>query len=236
MVATILVADDHPLLLHGLTSLIARDPGFRIVGSAQNGTAAMAMIRQEKPDVAVLDLSMPGMSGLEVAAEIGRQGLATLCVLLTVGASQAQLYDAVAAGVAGIVLKEAAIDALLRCLHRVAAGGRWLPAELVGEAMQSEAARRTKWHDLSSRLTSRELEIARLVVTDRPNGQIAFDIGISKGTLKIHMNNIYRKLQVSSRAQLLQLAAGQIGPEARSGRTAKADSAAGPRLLSRPAK
>ncbi|TIW59222.1 MAG: response regulator transcription factor, partial [Mesorhizobium sp.] len=62
MVATILVADDHPLLLHGLTSLIARDPGFRIVGSAQNGTAAMAMIRQEKPDVAVLDLSMPGMS------------------------------------------------------------------------------------------------------------------------------------------------------------------------------
>ncbi|MFD2054674.1 response regulator [Mesorhizobium calcicola] len=217
MVTTVFVADDHPLLLHGLTDLIARDPDFLVVGSAQDGTAAMAMIQRDIPDVAVLDISMPGLSGLDIAAEIARQGLATLCVLLTVGASQAQLYDAVAVGVAGIVFKETAVEALLRCLHRVAAGGRWLPAEIVGEAVQNEASRRTRWQELSSRLTKREMEIARLVVANKPTGQIAFDIGISKGTLKIHMNNIYRKLEVASRAQLSQLAAGQIGLSAGSG-------------------
>jgi DNA-binding NarL/FixJ family response regulator len=211
MATTIFVADDHPLLLHGLTDLIARDPDFRVVGSAQDGIAALAMIRRDMPDIAVLDISMPGLSGLDVAAEIGRQGLATVCVLLTVGASHAQLYDAVAVGVAGIVFKEAAVEALLRCLHRVAAGGRWLPAEIVGEAVHNEASRRTKWQSLSKRLTSREMEIARLVVANKPTGQIAFDVGISKGTLKVHMNNIYRKLEVASRAQLSQLAAGQTG-------------------------
>ncbi|WP_214476607.1 response regulator transcription factor [Mesorhizobium sp. dw_380] len=214
MVTTVFVADDHPLLLHGLTDMIARDPGFRVVGSAQDGAAALAMIRRDLPDVAVLDISMPGLSGLDIAAEIGRHKLATRCVLLTVGASHAQLYDAVAAGVAGIVFKEAAVDALLKCLHRVAEGDRWLPAEIIGEAVQNEASRRTKWQNLSARLTSREMEIARLVLASKPTGQIAFDIGISKGTLKIHMNNIYRKLEVASRAQLLQLAAGQAGANA----------------------
>lgn len=211
MVTTVFVADDHPLLLHGLIDLIARDPDFRVVGSAQDGTAALAMIRRDVPDIAVLDISMPGLSGLDIAAEIGRQGLATTCVLLTVGASQAQLYDAVAAGVAGIVFKEAAVDALLKCIRRVAAGGRWLPAEIVGEAVQNEASRRIRWQNLLSRLTRRELEITRLVAANKPYERIASDIGISKGTLKIHMNNIYRKLEVASRGQLSQLAAGQSG-------------------------
>ncbi|RWF46032.1 MAG: response regulator transcription factor [Mesorhizobium sp.] len=209
---TVFVADDHPLLLHGLIDMIARDPNFAVVGSARDGAAALTAIQRDVPDVAVLDISMPGLNGLDVAAEIGRQGLATSCVLLTVGASQAQLYDAVAVGVAGIVFKEAAVDALLKCLHRVAAGGRWLPAEIVSVAVQNEASRRTKWRSLSQRLTSREIEIARQVLAEKPTGQIAFDVGISKGTLKIHMNNIYRKLQVSSRTELSQLAAGQIGP------------------------
>ena len=212
MVTTVFVADDHPLLLHGLTDLIARDSDFRVVGSAQNGTVAMAMIRRDLPDVAVLDISMPGLTGLDIAAEIARQGLPTLCVLLTVGASQAQLYDAVAVGVAGIVFKETAVEALLRCLHEVAGGGRWLPAEIVGKAVHDEASRRIRWQQLSSRLTRREMEIARLVAQDTSYERIASGIGISKGTLKIHMNNIYRKLEVASRAQLLQLAAGQIGP------------------------
>jgi len=189
-----------------------------MVGSAQDGTIALAMIRRDVPDVAVLDISMPGLSGLDIAAEIDRQGLATLCVLLTVGASQAQLYDAVAVGVAGIVFKETAVEALLRCLHQVAAGGRWLPAEIVGEAVQNEASRRIKWQKLSQQLTKREMEIARLAASEMPAGQIASDAGISKGTLKIHMNNIYRKLQVASRSQLSQLAAGQIAANGRFGR------------------
>jgi DNA-binding NarL/FixJ family response regulator len=218
MVTTVFIADDHPLLLHGLADLIARDPGFLVVGSALDGKSALAMIRQQVPDVAVLDLRMPGLSGPEIAAELGRLGLATRCVLLTATASNAELYDAVMAGVAGIVFKEATVETLAKCIHQVAAGGRWLPAEIVGDAVESEASRRIRWQKLSSLLTIREMEIARLAAENRPNGQIALDLGISKGTLKIHMNNIYRKLQVSSRGELFQLVAGQISHDARTGR------------------
>ena len=218
MVTTVFIADDHPLLLHGLADLIARDPGFLVVGSALDGKSALAMIRQEVPDVAVLDLRMPGLSGPEIAAELSRLGLATRCVLLTATASNAELYDAVMAGVAGIVFKEATVETLAKCIHQVASGGRWLPAEVVGDAVESEASRRIRWQKLSSLLTIREMEIARLAAENRPNGQIALDLGISKGTLKIHMNNIYRKLQVSSRGELFQLVAGQIPHDARTGR------------------
>lgn len=218
MVTTVFIADDHPLLLRGLADLIARDPGFLVVGSALEGKSALAMIRQEVPDVAVLDLRMPGLSGPEIAAELGRLGLATRCVLLTATASNAELYDAVMAGVAGIVFKEATVETLAKCIHQVAAGGRWLPAEIVGDAVESEASRRIRWQKLSSLLTMREMEIARLAAENRPNGQIALDLGISKGTLKIHMNNIYRKLQVSSRGELFQLVAGQISHDAWTGR------------------
>ncbi|PBB23455.1 MULTISPECIES: response regulator transcription factor [unclassified Mesorhizobium] len=217
MVTTVFIVDDHPLLLHGLENLIARDPGYRVVGSALDGRSAVTRIRQDLPDIAVIDLNMPGFSGLDVAVELGKEMPATRCVMLTAGASQGQLYDVVMAGVAGIVLKESAVGTLLRCIDQVAAGGHWLPAEIIGEALEIEASRRIKWQKLSSRLTRRELEIARLVATDKPYERIALDIGISKGTLKIHMNNIYRKLEVSSRAQLLQLAAGQTGLNARIG-------------------
>ena len=218
MVTTVFIVDDHPLLLHGLEDLIARDPGYTVVGSALDGRSAVTRIRQDLPDVAVIDLNMPGFSGLDVAVELGREALNTRCVMLTAGASQGQLYDVVMAGVAGIVLKEAAVGTLLTCIHQVAAGGHWLPTEIVGEALKVEASRRINWQKLSSRLTKREMEITRLVAADKPYERIALDIGISKGTLKIHMNNLYRKLEVASRAQLVQLAAGQTGLNARTGR------------------
>ncbi|MER9655077.1 response regulator transcription factor [Mesorhizobium sp. M0152] len=214
MVTTVFIVDDHPLVLHALENLIAGAPGYSVVGSALDGRSALTMIRQEPPDVAVIDLNMPGFSGLDVAVELGKEALATRCVLLTAGASQGQLYDAVMAGIAGIVLKEAPVGTLLNCIRLVAGGGHWLPAEIVGEALEVEASRRIKWQKLSQRLTRREMEIAVLAASDKPGGQIAFEIGISNGTLKIHMNNIYRKLQVSSRAQFAQLAAGQIGLKA----------------------
>lgn len=105
------------------------------------------MIRQDLPDVAVIDLNMPGFSGLDLAFELGKETPTTRCVMLTAGASQSQLYEVIKAGVAGIVLKEAAIGTLLRCIHRVAAGGHWLPAEIVGEVLglhSTSALRKTR--------------------------------------------------------------------------------------------
>ncbi|MGX5827860.1 response regulator [Mesorhizobium sp. 43Arga] len=142
MVTTVFIVDDHPLLLRGLADLIARDSGYRVIGTALDGRSALTMIRQHLPDIAVIDLNMPGFSGLDVAVELGKETPTTRCVMLTAGASQSQLYEVIMAGVAGIVLKEAAIGTLLRCIHRVAAGGRWLPAEIVGEAFGSHSTSR----------------------------------------------------------------------------------------------
>ncbi|BAB49190.1 response regulator [Mesorhizobium japonicum] len=147
MVTTVFIVDDHPLLLRGLADLIARDSGYRVIGTALDGRSALTMIRQDLPDVAVIDLNMPGFSGLDLAFELGKETPTTRCVMLTAGASQSQLYEVIKAGVAGIVLKEAAIGTLLRCIHRVAAGGHWLPAEIVGEVLglhSTSALRKTR--------------------------------------------------------------------------------------------
>lgn len=210
MPTTIAIADDHPVVLQGLTSLIAADPDFKVVASGKDGVEALAAIRETRPDLAVLDLNMPGLSGRHVLAAIVGERLPTRVVMLTAAVSDAELYDTIAAGAAGVVVKDTGIDTLLACLKTVAAGGQWLPEEVVGPAMGREGARRDEWRELSARLTARELEIVRLVLAGATTKEISFRIQITNGTAKVHMSNIFRKLGVSSRGELLRLASGQL--------------------------
>lgn len=123
MPTRIVIADDHPVVLHGLASLIGADPEFSVVGCSEDGIAAMATIREMRPDLAVLDLNMPGMTGREVLAAIVREELGTRVVLLTAAASDAELYDTIDDGAAGVVVKDTGIETLLTCLRTIAAGG-----------------------------------------------------------------------------------------------------------------
>jgi DNA-binding NarL/FixJ family response regulator len=212
MGTSIVIADDHPVVLAGLRGLIATDASYSIVGGATDGVAALDGIRRLHPELALIDLNMPGLSGIAVLEAVRKDALRTRVVLLTGGASAAEIFDAVRLGAAGVLLKEAAADMLMECLRCVSQGGQWLASPFVREALEREGERRQRWHQLASSLTSREQEIVQFAVSGQTNKQIAFRLGVSEGTAKVHLNNIFRKLQVASRAELGRLATGQATP------------------------
>lgn len=209
MPTTVAIADDHPIVLRGLRALIEGDPDFRVVATAPHGGLALEAIRSTTPDVAVLDLNMPLRSGLDVLRELKRLALSTRAVVLAAVATDAEIYDILDAGAAGLVFKDAATESLLECLRTVASGGQWLPVERTATAGAREATRRGRWRRLSPRLTNREAEIVRLVLSGATNKSLAFRLQVSEGTIKVHLHNIFRKLEVGSRSELIGLAGGQ---------------------------
>lgn len=210
MPKTVLIADDHPLVLHGLASLIEKNADFKVVSLNSDGIEALAGIEAHRPDLALLDVNMPGMDGTQVLSALEGDLRNTRIVLLTAAATDAQLYDAVARGAAGIVIKDAAVETLMTCLATVAQGGRWLPEEMLDDVVSREKSRRDKWLQLSTALTAREMEIVRMTLDRHSTKDISFILRISQGTCKVHLNNIFRKLDVSSRQELMALASGQV--------------------------
>lgn len=209
MVTTIVLADDHPIVLGGLKSLIGSDDRFEVVDAAVDGLLAWEAIRRHQPQLAVLDLNMPSMTGVQVLAAIQREALSTRGILLAAAATDAEIYDIVTAGAVGVILKEAAPEMLMDCLVEVVGGGSWMPSELVEPAMTRETERRKRWGQLAPMLTAREVEIVGLIVAGVSNKEMAFRLHVSDGTAKVHINNVFRKMQVSSRVELVRLAAGQ---------------------------
>lgn len=204
-----IIADDHPIVLSGLNSLIGSDPDFSVVDTATNGRDALDLIWRLRPDIVVLDLNMPLMTGLEVLRELRYQGVTQRVILLAATLTDAEVYEASENGASGILLKEMAPSTLMECLHEVANGGRWLAGEVLEAAISTESSKRERWRQLSSRLTSRETEIVTLAAGGASNKEIAFALAISEGTAKVHLNNIFRKLGVASRAGLLGLMSGE---------------------------
>src|SRR3954463_11969307 len=165
----VLLADDHPLVLGGLRALLRSEPGVEVVAAAPDGAIALELIRAHEPHIAVLDINMPRLSGLDVLEALERDGLATRAVFLTGTASDEQIATAVERGAWGVLLKEHALDTLVQCLRIVAAGQRWLPEEVVAPAIRRATERREKDIQLARVLTAREYEIAGLVAQGLSN-------------------------------------------------------------------
>jgi RNA polymerase sigma factor (sigma-70 family) len=202
----VILADDHPVFLNGLRALLQTDPMFEVVATCPNGKAALQAILESKPDLAVLDVSMPGCTGVEVLAELGNRGFSTRVILLTASAGDHEIVEAVARGAYGLMLKDTAADTLLECMKSVSVGRRWLPSDLVEAAVEREEGKRAKVSQLDSALTVREREIVTLVAEGQSNKEIARRLGLTDGTVKIHLHNIYRKLEVHNRTSLTALA------------------------------
>ena len=198
---TLSLADDHPLVLRGLRKLIGAEPEFLILAASADGATALADIRRERPDIAILDVNMPRLSGLEILREVGRERLSTRVIFLAAILTDDQILEAITLGVWGIVLKETAPETLVDCLKRVARGDRWLPGDLIQAAMIRHAKRGARWNTEGT-LTTRENEVANLVVRCLSNKQIAHQLNLSEGTVKIHLRNIYRKLAIENRTAL----------------------------------
>jgi RNA polymerase sigma factor (sigma-70 family) len=150
-------------------------------------------------------MQMPDMNGLEVLSCLSKDEDGPAVVFLTASATDQQLVAAVAGGARGIILKDAAADTLLDCLHTVARGGRWVPQLLISAASEREAARHAGVARIDIVLTPRERELLLLVAEGLSNKEIARRLNLTEGTVKIHLHNAYQKLDVTNRTSMAAL-------------------------------
>lgn len=202
MAIRVALADDHPIVLDGLEQLFRLEPDITVVARCRTADEALRAIRTASPDVLVLDLLMPGGSGLELLRAVSDEACPTRIVLLTAVADDDQLLEAIRLGASGVVLKDMAPQVLLEAVREVHDGGQWLEKGLGGRALRRLLSRERRAQAASALLSARECEILRLVATGLPNRAIAERLSISEGTVKVHVHNIYEKLDVSGRVEL----------------------------------
>lgn len=202
MAIKVVLADDHPIVLDALQSLFSLQADFQVVGRCLNGQETVRLVEQHRPDVLVLDLRMPQGDGLTVLREMARLRLPTRVVVLTAAASDDDVLEAIRLGIRGLVLKESAPKTLVECVRRVHAGGQHIEPRFLTRALDTAQRREAGRRELAGVLTPRELQILRMVAEGMRNKEIAQELEISEGTVKIHLHNIYEKVDLDSRVEL----------------------------------
>lgn len=199
-VIRVMLADDHAILRSGLAMLLAATPGFSVVGEAADGEQAVEQALALRPDVVLMDLSMPKLDGLAATVRLLAAWPEARVLVLTMHEDPGYLSRALAAGAAGYVFKRAADDALVSALRAVAEGGRVVPPtpELPAHEREAEAALR--------RLSEREREVLGLIASGFTNSQIAESLALSVRTVESHRANVMAKLRLASRANLVAFA------------------------------
>ena len=195
----ILLVEDHTLLREGLRSLLAADPAFEVVGEAGDGLEAIAQARRLQPDLVIMDLSMPKMSGLEALREITRQHPGIKALALTMHNTEEHLRDALRAGAAGYVLKTVSHADLLAAVRSVLAGQRYLSPQVArprveGSSEKAQPGEVTAWETL----TAREREVLKMIAEGYKSREIADHLCISASTVEKHRVNLMRKLDLHS--------------------------------------
>jgi DNA-binding NarL/FixJ family response regulator len=199
----IAIADDHALVLHGLKRLFDGEPEFEVVQCCGNGPEAISAVRAGNVDVLLLDIRMNGMSGIDVLRTLSAERLRCATVLLTAALSDADAVEGLRLGARGIVLKESSPDSLLECVRRVATGDQWIDSDTMSRALDTVTRRQAIASDPARSLTAREREIVRMIAQGLRNRAIAERLSISEGTVKIHLHNIYEKLGLDGRLELV---------------------------------
>ncbi|HXT17516.1 MAG TPA: response regulator transcription factor [Gemmatimonadaceae bacterium] len=196
----ILVVDDHPIVRSGITSVLATQADFDVVGEAATGDEAIAGAARLEPDLVLMDLRMPGRDGVAAAAAILRARPSTRIVVLTTYASDGEVLRAIEAGAVGYLLKDVPHDELFRALRAVARDERYL-APLVTERLMA------RWQQPARvTLTDRELEVLHRVARGDGNKSIAAGLGIAEPTVKAHLVHIFEKLGVDNRTAAVRVA------------------------------
>src|SRR5213083_3489997 len=197
------LADDHPVVLQGLQRLFETQHDFNVVACCGGGDGALESVRRARPDVLVLDLRMPGRSGLDVLRAMAAEKLPCRTVLLTAAITDNDLVEAVRLGVNGIIMKESPPDALVECVRRVARGEQSIERDTLAKAFGRVLRREAATREVGHTLTPREIEIVQMVAHGLRNRAIAERLAISEGTVKIHLHNIYEKLGIDGRLELM---------------------------------
>jgi two-component system, NarL family, nitrate/nitrite response regulator NarL len=201
----ILIADDHMMFRDGLKNAFANEAEFQLIGEACDGEEAMAMVKQTQPDVLLLDLQMPGMSGLKVLRSLAKANGNMRIILLSGAVDGEEISAALKLGARGIVLKDATTDMLFKSIRVVMDGLYWAGSQSTASLSQILKLHKISTKDAKSKnygITPREMEVLQAVVSGYSNREIAGQLSISEQTVKHHMTNIFDKLGVYNRLEL----------------------------------
>jgi two-component system, NarL family, nitrate/nitrite response regulator NarL len=202
----VVLAESYPMLLAGMEYLIASHEDLRVVARCTTGEQALRAVRQHQPDVLVSDLLLPDKSGLAVLRDLTGELKQTRVILLADRIQQDEMVEAVRLGAKGVILKEMPDATLVRCIRKVHAGGTWLETQAMAGAMDTLLRRDAGAKEVAQLLTPRELQVLRDVATGLRNKNIGARLGIAEGTVKIHLHNIYEKLNIKGRLELILFA------------------------------
>jgi DNA-binding NarL/FixJ family response regulator len=199
----VLIVDDHDLFRSGLRNLL-EEQGVQVVGEASAGREAVKLVRERAPDVVVMDLNMPGMTGVEATRHITAVAPLTRVVVLTISDQDGDVMDAILAGACGYLLKDASIHDLMQGIRSAANGESLISPHIAAKVLQHLRAASVApdiAETIRSELSDREVEVLKLIANGKDNAQIAADLHISPKTVKNHISNILMKLQIENRIQ-----------------------------------
>jgi DNA-binding NarL/FixJ family response regulator len=197
---SVIVVDDHPIVRHGLTTLLGLQEDIVLVGEAGDAETALRLIAEQQPAVVLLDLRLPGMSGVELMQHARAQGISTRFLVLTTYATDAYLDPALEAGASGYLLKDALPEDLLRAIRSLASGGAAIEPRIAARLIERIS------RPASDSLSQREQAILQLLVDGLNNKAIAAQLMLSEHTVKYYMSGILAKLNVSTRSAAIKVA------------------------------
>ena len=200
----VLIADDHPLVLSGIQNVLDNS-SFQVVAALNNGNSVLDSLPETEPDILLLDLRMPGRSGLDVLRTLRQRGDSRPVVLLTAHVNDRDLVEALQLGVNGLILKDGAASLLLTCLEQIRSGHRWIDRGLLERGLELTLNGSAGGAEPLTSLTPREKAIARLTAKGMRNREVAAELGLTEGTVKVWLHRIYEKLGVNNRTELALL-------------------------------
>jgi len=209
MAVRVVIADDHGLLRAGLRALLGAEPGFEIVGEAASGEEALRIAGECRPDVVLLDVSMPGISGLEATKLLKEKLPRTHVLILTVHEDETMLREAVRAGASGYIIKRAVESELIGAIHAVRRGEIYVHPAMTRGLLRNRTDEIAPRRGDPASLTRREEAVLRLLVQGCTNRQVAEELGLSVRTAETHRGNIMGKLGLKSRVELVRWAVRQ---------------------------
>lgn len=199
MQINVVVADDHPVVRQGITQILELENDIKVIGQASNGKEAVNVVRELKPDIVLMDINMPILNGIQAMQKLKDDGVDSKIIVLTIHTETEYLVKTVQLGASGYVLKDAEANVLIDAIRRVYNGGTYIPSDLAAELIKGYNTKPQIKDE--EELTDREIEVIKAIAEGMSNKEIAAALFISEKTVKNHISNIFRKLDISDRTQ-----------------------------------